>query len=179
MKTIDLGKITEEPDVLISTKERPIWQKILAAICFALSAWFLYLPFQFIGFFPSNMIRLFGSAIGPALLISTLGIHFAMVKEYYFDLKNRQYKIVKRIGPIEIGKWKDFQNLNYISVFKNGKGILQVNLWYNKNKHFNLGITEDLSLALIVGRKIDEKLEIDLWDAATDPHDAKWVPIEN
>lgn len=61
---------------------------------------------------------------------------------------------------------------------KNGKGILEINLWYNKNRHFNLGQGENLTLALTAGKKIAKKLKIDLLDAASNPRDSKWVSVD-
>lgn len=156
MKKNTISNLDENQDILISTKERPIWQKILAAVLFTLVIACLYLfLFEMAGF------------------CFVMAVRSSLMKDYYFDLKNRQYKIVKRVGLVEIGKWKDFQDLDYVSVFKNGKGILEINLWYNENNHFNMGTAEDLPLALTAGKKIAQKLQIDLLDAATNPHDSK------
>lgn len=162
MKKNNLENFSQDrvQDILISTKERPIWQKVLAALLFTLMLACIY-------FF----------ALKLAGICFVFAIRCSLMKDYYFDLKDKQYKIVKRIGFVEIGKWRDFHDLDYISIFKNKKDILEVNLWYNENEHFNLGTIDDLPIALKVGRKIAQKLQIDLWDAGTDPRHGQWVEL--
>jgi len=59
----------------------------------------------------------------------------------------------------------------------NAKSLYEINLWYNRNKHFNIGTIDDFKLAIKQGKMIAKKLDIDLLDAATDPRDSKWVDL--
>lgn len=168
----------DENDILISTRERPIWQKALAAILFMGTGFCLYLFFvKFDLNADSQMAHFYGSILEIGGFLFVTGVRFSMVKDYYFDLNEKRYKIVRRVGFFEFGKWKDFKNLGYVSVFKNAKDVLEINLWYNENRHFNLGQGENLQIALDAGRRIAEKLKIDLLDAATKPHESQWVPL--
>lgn len=97
--------------------------------------------------------------------------------DYHFDFENKKYKIEKHVGPIKFGRWKPFKKIEYLSVFNNGKGFYEINLWYNKNKRFNIINFEELDITLETGKTIAKKLNIDLLDAATDPRDSKWVTL--
>lgn len=166
-------------DILISTKERPIWQKILAVFFFTFMATCLYVFFLTIDFnADSKMAHFYGNTIELAGICFVLGVRYSIMKDYYFDLKEKKYKIVKRVGFVEIGKWRNFKDLDYISIFRNKKDILEVNLWYDENKHFNLGTLDNLKQALDAGKKIAQKLQLDLWDAGTNPYHGNWIPIK-
>lgn len=168
MKQSISQSIEEDLDILITSKPRPIWQKIVAAIFYTAVGVCIYIFFT----------TLIPNIIETASVLFVLALRFSLEKDYYFDLNDKRYKIVKRVGPVEIGKWKEFKDLDYVSVFKNGRGILEINLWYNKNRHFNLGQGENLTLALTAGKKIAKKLKIDLLDAASNPRDSKWVSVD-
>lgn len=179
MKKTTLENLKENQDILFSTKERPIWQKVLAVILFTIVAACLYVFFATFDIHAdSEMAHFYGNTLEIAGFCFVMAVRCSLMKDYYFDLKDQQYKIVKRIGFVEIGKWKNFEDLDYVSVFRNTKNILEINLWYNENNHFNLGTAENIAEALTAGGKIARKLQIGLWDAATNPHDGSWVPIK-
>lgn len=167
--TITSQDVAKDRDILISTKPRPVWQKVLAALFYTAVGICIYI---FCTTFIPHILE-------TASLFFILALRFSLEKDYYFDLKDKRYKIIKRVGPVEVGKWTNFQNLGYVSVFKNGKGIFEINLCYNKNRHFNLGQGENLEITVKAGKQIAKKLQIDLLDAATNPHNSKWIPIEN
>jgi len=59
-----------------------------------------------------------------------------------------------------------------------GKKIFEVNLWYDKNKHWELYEKHDFAEAFAIGFEISELLNIDLLDA-TKPNNYKWVDKES
>lgn len=154
----------KEQNVYISQGVRPIWHLIIAAACFTAVFFFVYLLFK--GFNPNLIVF--------AIILFTYGIRFSMVVNYLFDIQNKRYKIERTIGFLKISKWKDFRNLKYISVFKKREDLFEINLWYNKNKHFTIVVYSDGKAAIEAGNIIAKKLKIDLVDAS-DPHNSKWI----
>ncbi|WP_147309574.1 hypothetical protein [Marixanthomonas ophiurae] len=102
---------------------------------------------------------------------------FSLVRDYHFDFENKKYKVEKCVGPLKFGKWKAFKKLEYISIFKNGKGFYEVNLWYNRNKHFNITTLDTFQDCFEIGKSIAEKLKINFLDAATDPRNSLWIKL--
>ena len=64
--------------------------------------------------------------------------------------------------------------LDYVSVFKTQKSEFEVNIWYGKNKHYNISNFETLNEAFILGRTLSDKLNLDLLDA-TEKGNSKWL----
>ena len=116
--------------------------------------------------FPSNnKLRHFNFTwIYAIIILFFYAIKFSIVNHYYFDFEKKKYKIEKTIGPIKIGNWKEFRNLNYISIFKNTNELYEVNLWYNKNKHFNIVMFVEYKDALEIGQELAVKMKIALFD---------------
>jgi len=159
-------------DVFISQGKRPIWHQILAAASFTIVIIGVYLFIKEI-----EVGKISEAPVFLMVFCFLLGVRYSVVNNYYFDFEKKQYKIEKTIGPIRYGYWKDFQLLEYVSVFLNAKSLYEINLWYNRNKHFNIGTIDDFKLAIKQGKMIAKKLDIDLLDAATDPRDSKWVDL--
>lgn len=167
----------DENDIYISQGNRPLWQIVLAALLF--TGMFIFLYYFFITFNIYNSVkRVKGSLhfLQIAIFLFVGGVSFSIVRDYHFNFKERKYKILFCVGPIRIGSWKRFENLEYISVFKNSKNLFEINLWYNRNKHFNISTYPKNDFALLAGKELAKKLNIDLFDA-TDPHNGKWVEI--
>lgn len=165
----------EQDEILISEGNRPWWQRVIAAICFTGMFVFLYYFLITFNIYDSDdQIRDSSYFVVLTFYALSFGLSFSIVKDYHFDFEAHRYKIIFRVGPVKVGHWKRFQNLEYISVFKNGKDIFEINLWYNRNKHFNLFNYDDAEDALYAGKQMAVKLKIDLFDA-TNPHNSKWV----
>ncbi len=169
----------EQNEIMISQGNRPWWQIILAAIFFTGMIIFLYrffITFNIYG--PEKKIKDSFRLLQLAIFLFAGGVSFSLVRDYYFNFKENKYKILFCVGPVKIGSWKKFENLGYISVFKNSRDIFEINLWYNKNRHFNISnYTKEVN-ALFAGEKLAKKLNINFLDA-TDPHHSKWVEILN
>ena len=125
--------------VIISTKDKPIWQIVLAALFFTVAIYLVGLFFYSFTF-EINEERLNRTLkILPSILIFTLGgISFSQKHTMLFDLENKRFKGQFSVGPFKVGKWQDLPSLDYVSVFKNTKDFFEINLWYAKNKHFNV-----------------------------------------
>lgn len=167
-------RFLEKSEIFIAEGKRPWWHLAIAALCFTVTIVSIY--------FLSNTLsndRDLTSGIALISLYSlVMGVRYAMIKHHHFDFVASQYKIEKGIGPFTFGKWKDFERLNYISVFNNQLGMFEVNLWYNQNKHFQIVLYDDIDQALELGEKLAKKLEIDLLDAAHDPRNSQWVDLD-
>ncbi len=88
----------------------------------------------------------------------------------FFDLENKKFKDQFSVGPFKVGKWQDLPTLNYISLFKNAKGLFEVNLWYHRNEHFNIYIFYEKEKALETAYSIATQLKIKLLDATRRNH---------
>ncbi len=164
-------------DAHISEGIRPLWQIIIAALFYTGAFVSLYLFYETfsLDINQKRLIAYFDILQLTGILI-VLGISFSVVKDYQFDFKNNQYKIIHRIGPIAFGQWQNFKSLDYISVFKKNESKYLINLWYNRNKHINFGRSNNVETALYIGGELSKRLKIDLLDA-TDPHNSKWADI--
>ncbi|KXN98162.1 hypothetical protein LS48_12940 [Aequorivita aquimaris] len=165
----------EQKEILISQGNRPFWQIILAALFFTGMLICLYFFFNTFNIFESTKkVRNSLNFLTVAIFLFGGGISFSIVRDYHFNFKEKKYKILFCVGPVKIGSWKSFKNLEYISVYRNKKNFFEINLWYDRNRHFNLAIQNKADIALIIGKELAKKLKIELYDA-TDPHNPKWV----
>ena len=122
----------------------------------------------------SKNVKIFGSYLEVAIFSFSTGLGFSIVIDYHFDFENLRYKKLYCLGPLNIGTWRNFKKLEYISVFKNNNDVFKINLWYNVNKHFTISINDEKKPALAMGKLLSEKLNIDLLDA-TNPRNSHWV----
>ncbi|MFC7356391.1 hypothetical protein ACFQO1_01720 [Jejudonia soesokkakensis] len=160
-------------DAYFSQGNRPFWQTIVSGFCFTLSIVIAYLMFVGVNFH-DIWISLPIETIGILTILISIGIKFSIINDYVFDLQNNQFKIIYNIGPIKWGSWKNLDTLDYISVFQKRESFYLINLWYNSNKHIVISGCGNYKDALVIGKKIATKLEIDLLDAS-DPYDKKWI----
>ena len=164
-------------EVIISESNRPIWQVPVAALLFT-AATALTFKLFYEAQLSNNHIR---SMLGGFELVTVLivvGIGFCSRKRIYIDIVNSRFKPTIEVGPIKVGKWKTIFNYEYVSVFhqplSSGDYIYEVNLWYDKNKHFKLYEQDSYKEAFLMGYELSEELAIDLLDA-TVPNDFKWI----
>jgi|26BtaG_2_1085354.scaffolds.fasta_scaffold00024_58 hypothetical protein len=161
--------------ILISQEDRPWWQRILAAFFFTATVIFLLNSLSFFNIHNHQMMNSSMATLKLAILSFSVGVGFSGTQEHHFDLEERRFKTLFCVGVIKLGKWKPFENLEYISVFRNdSKGIFEINLWYNRNKRFNISVYDEEEDALFFGKEVAQKLSVGLLDA-TDPYNSKWV----
>lgn len=174
----DVGAIPDQvnrDEILISQGDRPWWQRLIAAVFFTVTVVFLFYFFILFDFRNQEMLEGSFGALNIAIITFSMGIGFSVYREYHFNFQERKYKVLACVGVVKLGEWKQFEKLDYISVFKNNsKDLFEINLWYNENKHFNISIYFERDTAIFLGKQLARKLNIDLLDA-TDPYNSKWV----
>ncbi|WP_338732462.1 hypothetical protein [Mangrovimonas cancribranchiae] len=167
-------------DIIVSERNRPYWQIILASLCFT-GAFAIILSFMLQFFINNTIIQLFAEQLFISFYLIPVAIGYSSQKRIYIDLKNSKLKPTYEIGPIKIGAWKTIKNYDYVSVFKqllsDGSYTYQVNLWYNSNRHLELYERQSITDAFIVGFELSEQLNINLLNAVKHPYE--WVDKDN
>ena len=170
-------------NIIISEGERPIWQMVIAAFFYtlsfgSLSYWFFILKFKA---FDLGIVDVTGWVIAFSVLFLSVGIKFSVINNVLFNLDFNTYKDEYAVGPIKYGKWQALPDVKYVSVFdqplKEGNYIFEVNLWYEKNKHFNIYRNSHYEPALEMGFHIANKLNVKLLDA-TVPNNFKYLDMD-
>ena len=158
-------------DIFISNGSRPLWQTIIAAVLYTAAFYFVYL--FFINFDVDASAKSAASPLQAAVILFSIAIRFSLVIDYQFDIGKKRYKKIYAFGFIQYGKWQPFKKLQYVAVYTNQREEIELNLWYNKNKHFTLSYFEDQATSIEVARSIAKKLNIDFWNAI-DPRNGYW-----
>jgi len=161
-----MGKSNQE---IVVVKGKKAWYALLFPFaCFCIALGILWNGFEVL---TSEMdIRFIEVALAwsfAAFLFVILGTVFGMVQDYHFDFKRKRYKIVKRIGVLGMGRWRQFQNLEYVSVFENPDGRFEINLWYNSNKHFFIDSYFYSKAAIKYATRIAKELKIEFHNGIT------------
>lgn len=165
----------KKEEIYISQGKRPFWQIIIAALLYTGSFFCIYLLIAADGFGKiGDKARNIGGLLQIAILLFGNAIAFSVVKDYHFDFKNSRYKTLYGVGPIKLGKWKTFKNLDYVSVFLNGSEEYEINLWHDKNQHFNISKVASKDIAFEYAKAIAKELYLQVFDA-TVKNDFKWL----
>lgn len=166
-------------NVIISEGNRPWWQLIIAASLYTAIFYLLFLFFSTIKFSgKTNDLKGSLSIIELIIFLLPTALAFSVVRDFLFDLEKKKYKVEYCIGPFHIGKWTELPEIEYVSVFKqplsNGQFRYEANLWYQRNKHFNVYESETKEPAFEMGKQLSKVLNVKLLDA-TVPNKYKWV----
>lgn len=161
-----------------------LWQKLIAAVCFTTSFGF-FAKLLLEDLYNANVLEIIKCSFCVYLSLH-IGIMFAIVIEFKFDIKQKRYRRQYRVGPFRIGLWKKLPLIEYVSVFKqnyfnteiesNRSSRYNVNLWYNGTKHFTIYRHYSRKASYDVAYNLAVKLQTDFLDA-TDPHNKNWVRI--
>ena len=103
-----------------------------------------------------------------------LAIYLSYTINCHFDFEKKLFKREYTIGIFKYGKWKRLPKLDYVSLFAVNGSTFQVNLWNNKNKHWDLYEEFNFEDAFKIAFELSELLNIDLLDA-TVRNDFKWI----
>ena len=168
--------------IVISEGERPIWQIIIATFFYTLGIGSLLLFFyQKELVVTQDIAKYIIYSVEFSFYLFALGFGFSVVKNVVFNLEENTYKDEYAVGPIRYGKWRKLPKINYVSVFKqpmvDDSFRFEVNLWYEKNKHFNIYMNNDYDLTLEMGFHIAHNLNVKLLDA-TIPNNYKYVDLD-
>lgn len=164
-------------NLIISERQRPIWQIPVAAFFFTIATALLIVLLYRLKFSEEG-IKIGLSQLSSVICLIAIAVGFCYKKQIQIDIKNSRFKPTIVIGPIKFGQWHTIKNYKYVSVFLqplvDGSTTFEVNLWYDHNKHFELYFIDDYTEAFLLGYNLSEQLNIDLLDA-TVPNDFKWV----
>jgi hypothetical protein len=161
-------------NIIVHKAKRPMWKVVLAPLLF------IAIPMCiFYGYW----------AVVLVLLVNAL--KFSLVNNVYFEVEKMRYKNEYAIGFIRFGKWRDLPNIEYVCVFRqawvqdsdgdgqtDGAGYkYDVNVWHDTSKHFTIYTNPEKESAYEMAMDLAMRLGVDFLDA-TDPHDKKWVDLE-
>jgi len=122
------------------------------------------------------------------LVISAIGVFLMHREGSEIGLASKKYREIYSVMGINIGKWKDLPDVEYVSVFKTkenssvqGLGassnfsnqIYKLNLFYNRNQKIEAYITDDINDAFENAKYISQVLSIDVLDATE--RESKWL----
>ena len=134
-------------DIIISEKERPFWQKVLAILAYVFMFLFISLMLFGLYYYPGRQaFKAFVSSFNFAFFMLIIGLRFSVVTSIYFDMRGRRYKKEYRVGPVRVGKWEQLPDIEYVSVFRQAVTlpgeddghVYTVNVWYGHNRHFTI-----------------------------------------
>lgn len=164
-------------NIIVSEKQRPLWQRIIASFFFTAGIAFLTYALYNTNWTNDNLINI-GHDIKSFIYIMSFGIAFSFHQSVYINIKKSKFRSTIEIGPIRLGQWKTISKYEYVSIFHqpltDGEKIFEVNLWYDRNKHWELYKKYDFKEAFIIGFDISELLQIDLLDA-TEPNNYRRI----
>lgn len=172
-------------DIIISEKERPFWQKVLAIIAYVLMFLFLGLMVFGVYHYPGRQgFKAFVSSFNFAFFMLIIGLRFSVVTSICFNMKVRRYKKEYRVGPVKAGRWEQLPDIEYVSVFRQAVTlpgeddghVYNVNVWYGHNRHFTIYTKADSKAAYDMAMYIASRLKIELLDA-TDPLNKIWITL--
>lgn len=156
-------------DKFIFKRKLPIWKLVLGCVALII-----------------GIVSLFSSFKGFILI--GMGIFILLVEGSEFDFKNQQYREIKSVLGISIGKWKQIPNIEYVSIFKTNETttlrsrtaeanvsneIIKLNLFYNTNQKIEAYNTYDINDAFEKAKQIATILKIDILDATE--RESKWL----
>lgn len=133
----------------------------------------LLLLFLNVTFGPAFVLIWITLIIGGLVLLSKDGIEL--------DLKNNQYRSVFSILGLNIGDWKNFPEIEYISIFRSkvstkvggigmsstastriSEKVILINLFSENRKPVTLYYTKDENVALEICEKLKSKYEVEI-----------------
>jgi len=169
-------------NTIISEGNRPWWQRVIAAVFYTAIIYILFIFFATLKFSGKTDDLKSSLSILELLIFLVPGaLSFSVVRNFLFDLEQKKFKIEYCVGPIRVGKWEDLPKIEYVSVFKQplkeGEFIFEANLWYQRNKHFNVYSSDNKDAAFEMGMEISKILEVKLLDA-TVPNQSTWVNLD-
>jgi len=122
------------------------------------------------------------------LLSCIIGLYFLSKEGIEVNFKNKKYRHTKSLFNLSYGKWIDFPEIEYISVFKTTQTTrvwvssastnvtektIKVNLFYNTNQKIEAYETKNIDDAFKKAKDIAAILNIDILDATE--RESKWL----
>ncbi|MBF8149744.1 hypothetical protein ITJ86_07520 [Winogradskyella sp. F6397] len=116
------------------------------------------------------------------------GLYFFHTDGLQIDLKHKKYRNTINLFGLTFGKWQDFPQIKYVSVFKTTQStrvwvssastnvsttVIKVNLFYNTNQKIEAYETDNTEIAFDIAKQIATALNIDVLDATS--RDTQWL----
>lgn len=101
-------------------------------------------------------------------------VYFSYTINCHFDFEKKRFKREFALGILKYGRWKPMPKFDYVSLYALNPGTFQVNLWNNKNNHWDLYEEFNFKDAFRIAFELSELLNIDLLDA-TVPNNFRWI----
>lgn len=168
----------EEFELIVHEGNRPLWQTIIAGFIFTFMFYIIYqavLMFYYQGY-NDDTVRAFPSFFYLIVCCIVAGTSFSLVKSVFIDVDKDKLVTRFRIGLFSYDRISPVPSLEYVSVFKDGRGGYDVNLWYIGNKHYVMCDFYESEPAFVFARYVATKLNLDLLDA-TVKGDSKWIAV--
>jgi hypothetical protein len=164
--------------VRINSGRRPVWRTILTALF--LTALILLVAADIFMVVASHFEEkdLYASANSLGLMGFLLAgaATFGTQKDMVLDGRKNQIESCYYIGWLQHTVRSTLPDMEYVSVFLDGKGMYETNLWYKDNKRLALYDFDEKSQAMDFAKDVARKLSIDLLDA-TDGANRQWVEL--
>ena len=129
-----------------------------------------------------------GTLFGLILLGAALKL--SLREGFELNLEEKKYRNVYSIFAINFGFWKNLPKAEYVSVFKTTKNsrarvitaeanlgfeVYKLNLFYDRNRHIEVYISDEMEDAFGVAKHIALALELDILDATKS--EQVWINI--
>jgi hypothetical protein len=169
-----------QKEIIVSQRQRPFWQLIIASFLYTFSLFFLFYGFYkmyLMGLNETNVKVIKGNTSFFSLSLYAFfgGLKLSIHKTIFINTVKQKLKSQYSVGIIKVNYHSEIPELKYVSIFKNPKSeSIEINLWYGKNKHFNVSNFEFVNDAMDFGLLFSNKLNIDLLDA-TEKGNFKWI----
>lgn len=126
-----------------------------------------------------SLYLILGGGIYGFILLG-IAIKLALREGVEVDLNGKRYRKIYSIFDLSIGSWKKLPAIEYLSVFKTKKKsrtrgisaeaslsfiVYKLNLFYNRNKHIEVYVSDDKEDAMSVAKHIATVLELEIYDA--------------
>jgi len=167
--------------ILIRDQPPGIFFNLLASIAIIVCLILLYQAFFTSDFTNDHGWKRWSVLLVSGLSIFTIGIRPVATQQLLIDLDKNTYKKGYRVGPVNIGKWKQLPQPDYVSIFrqplKNGKFNYEMNLWYSEIHHIELFYFDDPQLGFETALNVATQLKVLLVDART-PNKTIEIPFK-
>lgn len=169
-------KDIENDEIIIHQGKRHFLEIVLGSIFFAIFIYLVLEAFYILilgGDLEFFAWKLFNVFISSGFLL-VMGLTFTLTKSIIINPSNEKLISIYSVGVFSKRIESKIPELNYISIFKNSKDEFEVNLWYEKNKHYKMYVFEKFDEALVLGKQLSYRLNTDLLNA-TKKGDFKWI----
>jgi len=168
-----------ENEISIFNAKRSWYELLLAAVFFGAFIYMivLFIYFAFIEKSIEIAVRVFVTFFLFGTYCLVYGFKFSATKNMLINLQTNTVISRYIIGPFSYDVKLKVTEFEYISFFEDRHGEFGTNLWYVKNRHYEMYSFEDKESAFQFSLNLSNKLNIDLLDA-TEKGNFKWVDKE-